>query len=65
MTNDITGLVALIGAITALVTAIGTLILHLRSQSNAKPKASAEQSSSTQNNDIHAENTPYTPPTGI
>lgn len=55
MTNDLTGLVSLIGSLTALVTAVSTLILHLRSQRNVKSQTPPQQPSSA--------NEPYVPGT--
>lgn len=65
MTNNLTGLVALVGGLTALVTAITTLILHLRSQSNVKSQKAASTIQSlgvsTNANDLQSENKPYQP----
>lgn len=61
MTNNLTGLTALIVAISGLVTGIGTLILHLRSRSNVKSQATTQQPPPASANDLHAENQPYNP----
>lgn len=59
MTNNLTGLTALIGAIAALITAITTLILHLRSQSNVKSQAASQQPAPANSLHATAENTPF------
>lgn len=63
MTNNLTGLTALIVAITGLITGIGTLYLHLRSQSHAKSQkaSSTIQSPRPTANDLQSENRPFQP----
>lgn len=61
MTNNLTGLTALIGSIAALITAITTLILHLRSQANVKSQTASEQSAPANKVQPAAENKPFDP----
>lgn len=56
--------VATISAITALLTALGTvltIILHIRNH-DAKSQASTELPPSAKAYDVHSENQPYSPP---
>lgn len=56
-----TSTIALIGAITALITALGTLILHLRSQANVKSQAAAQQSAPASKVQSDSANHPFDP----
>lgn len=65
MTNNVTGLTALIIAITGLVTALGTvigIIAHLRGH-NVKSQAAAQQPPPASAYDLSAENEPMSPDT--